>query len=333
MNPSRFGSAEAARHQGDAMKPRVLALIAAVAVLTLSIAPHGATAQAKKRIGVAFYSQTIPLYVEMRTGMEAEAAKRGVDLEFQYSGPDAQQQSNQIANFVTKKVDLILCSPFDKNALLNAYKAARAAGVPVISVANSIASTADEDAYVGSDWAKFGVLEMTAAVKAIGGKGTVGIIEGPPPISFVFGWDQGVQSVLAKNPGVIPVKLNGGLTIEAGLTEASNILTAHPDVKAIVSVSDELAEGTAQALKERGIAPGKVWVGGWDGYPQVVDMIKNNAGIDYTISNRGYTWGVLAVDTAADFLAGKKPKTHEVENPTVEITHANVNKLTYGSIH
>jgi ABC-type sugar transport system substrate-binding protein len=312
------------------MKLKPLALLAAVAVLTLSIAPHAASAQAaKKRIGVAFYSQTIPLYVEMRAGMEAEAAKRGVDLEFQYSGPDALQQSNQIANFVTKKVDLILCSPFNKDALLNAYKGARAAGIPIISVANSLASTADEDAYVGSDWSKFGVMEMTAAIKAIGGKGPIALIEGPPPISFVFGWDQGVQSVLAKNPDVtVAAKLNGPLTIEAGVTEASNVLTAHPDVKAIVAVSDELAEGAAQALKERGIAPGKVFVAGWDGYPSVVAMIKNNGGIDYTISNRGYTWGVLAVDTAADWLAGKKPKSHTVENPTVEITKANVNKLT-----
>jgi ribose transport system substrate-binding protein len=315
------------------MKLKSLALLAAVAVLTLSIAPHPASAQAKKRIGVAFYSQTIPLYVEMRAGMEAEAAKRGVDLEFQYSGPDALQQSNQIANFVTKKVDLILCSPFNKDALLNAYKGARAAGIPIISVANSLASTADEDAYVGSDWAKFGVLEMTAAIKAIGGKGPIALIEGPPPISFVFGWDQGVMSVLAKNPNVtVAAKLNGPLTIEAGVTEASNILTAHPDVKAIVAVSDELAEGTAQALKERGIAPGKVFVAGWDGYPSVVAMIKNNGGIDYTISNRGYTWGVLAVDTAADWLAGKKPKAHAVENPTLEITRANVNRLTAAEI-
>jgi len=316
------------------MNLRPLALLAAVAVLALSIAPHAATAQTKKRIGVAFYSQAIPLYVEMRSGMEAEAAKRGVDLEFQYSGPDAQQQSNQIANFVTKKVDLILCSPFDQNALLNAYKATRAAGIPIISVANSLASAADEDAYVGQDWSKFGTAEMTAVAKAIGGKGTIGIIEGPPAISFVHGWDTGVMDVLAKNPGItVAAKLNGGLTIEAGLNEASNILTAHPDVKAIVAVSDELAEGTAQALKERSIAPGKVFVAGWDGYPQVVDMIKNNGGIDYTISNRGYTWGVLAIDTAVDWLAGKKPKSHTIENPTVEVTHANAGKLSAAEIH
>jgi ribose transport system substrate-binding protein len=310
------------------VKLKSLALLAAVAVLTLSIAPHAATAQAKKRIGVSFYSQTIPLYVEMRAGMEAEAAKRGVDLDFQYSGPDALQQSNQIANFVTTKVDLILCSPFNKDALLNAYKAARAAGVPVISVANQLASTADEDAYVGADWSKFGVAEMSYVAKAIG-SGPIGLIEGPPPISFVYGWDQGVQSVLAKNPNItVAAKINGPLTIEAGLTAATNILTAHPDVKALVAVSDELAEGAAQALKSQGIVPGKVLVAGWDGYPQVVDMIKSNAGIDYTIANRGYSWGALAVDVAVDYLAGKKPKTHTIENKTLEVTHQNAGKLT-----
>jgi ABC-type sugar transport system substrate-binding protein len=57
-------------------------------------------------------------------------------------------------------------------------------------------------------------------------------------------------------------------------------------------------------------------------------MIKNNAGIDYTIANRGYSWGALAVDTAVDYLAGKKPKTHTIENKTLEVTHQNVGKLT-----
>jgi ribose transport system substrate-binding protein len=304
----------------------VLAPLTAVSLALSLMLP--AQAQTKKTIGVAFYSQTIPLYVDMRKGMEAEAAKRGIALEFQYSGPDAQQQSNQIANFVTKKVDLILCSPFDKNALINAYKGAKAAGVPIISLANDIGDPTVEDAFIGNDWSKFGRMEMTAALKAIGNSGPIGIIEGPPAIGFVYGWHQGAMDVLAKNPNVkVVADLNGPLTIDAGLTAASNILTAHPDVKAIVNVSDELAQGTAQALKERGIAPGKIFVAGWDGYPPVIDMIRTNGGIDYTIDNAGYTWGVLAVDTAADFLAGKKPKSHTIENPTFEVTKETVNKL------
>jgi ribose transport system substrate-binding protein len=311
------------------MKLSVAGVLTPLIVAALAFSPLvPAHAQTHKQIGVAFYSQTIPLYVEMRKGMEAEAAKRGVDLEFQYSGPDALQQSNQIANFVTKKVDLILCSPFDKSALINAYKGAKAAGVPVISLANDIVDPTAEDAFIGNDWSKFGTLEMTAAIKAIGGNGSIGIIEGPPAIGFVYGWHQGAMAVLAKYPNVkVVADLNGPLTIDAGLTAAGNILTAHPDVKAIVNVSDELAQGTAQALKERGIAPGKIYVAGWDGYPAVIDMIKSGGGIDYTIDNEGYNWGVLAVDVAADFLAGKKPKTHAIDSPYFEITKDTVNKL------
>jgi len=309
------------------LKPSALAAAFATTALLATFAPH-ANAQTHKQIGVAFYSQTIPLYVEMRKGMEAEAAKRGIDLEFQYSGPDALQQSNQIANFVTKKVDLILCSPFDKSALINAYKGAKAAGVPIISLANDIVDPTAEDAFIGNDWTKFGTLEMTAALKAIGYSGSIGIIEGPPAIGFVYGWHQGAMAVLAKYPNVkVVADLNGPLTIDAGLTAAGNILTAHPDVKAIVNVSDELAQGTAQALKERGIAPGKMYVAGWDGYPAVIDMIKNNGGIDYTIDNEGYNWGVLAVDVAADYLAGKKPKTHAIDSPYFEVTKDTGGKL------
>jgi ribose transport system substrate-binding protein len=299
-------------------KPSAIVASLAVAALVATFATHAGAQTARKKIGVAFYSQTIPLYVEMRRGMEAEAAKRNVDLQFQYSGPDAQQQSNQIANFVTTKVDLILCSPFDKNALINAYKAARTAGVPIISLANDISDPTAEDAFIGNDWAKFGRMEMTAAVKAIGGSGPIGIIEGPPAIGFV----------LSKYPNVkVVADLNGPLTIDAGLTAASNILTAHPDVKAIVNVSDELAQGTAQALKERSIGPGKIFVAGWDGYPAVIDLIKTNGGIDYTIDNQGYAWGVLAVDVAADYLAGKKPKSKSIDSPYFEVTKETVNKM------
>ncbi len=310
---------------------RTTALLALLLALIIGFPSRPAVAQtAHKRIGVAFYSQVIPLYVDMRAGMEAEAAKRGIDLEFQYSGPDAQQQANQIANFVTKKVDLILCSPFDKNALINAYKAARAAGVPVISVANDISDQSEEDAFIGTDWSRFGRMEMSAVVKAVKASGPIGIIGGPPTIGFVYGWHQGAEQILTQNPNVkVVADLNGPLTIEAGLNEANNILTAHPDVKALVTNSDELAQGAAQALKEHGIKPGTIFVAGWDGYPQTITMIKTNAGIDYTIANGAYSWGALAIDTAADFLAGKKPKEKSVFKPTLyEVTHENVNSLT-----
>jgi ABC-type sugar transport system substrate-binding protein len=52
--------------------------------------------------------------------------------------------------------------------------------------------------------------------------------------------------------------------------------------------------------------PGTIFVAGWD------------AGIDYTIANGAFSWGALAVDTAADFLAGKKPKQKSVYKPSTK---------------
>jgi ribose transport system substrate-binding protein len=308
---------------------RRLFLLPALALVALLAVPHSAPAQQKHyRVGVSFYSQLIPLYVEMRKGMEEEAGKRGVQLQFTYSGNDAQQQSNQIANFVTQHVDLILCSPVDSAGLVLAYQQARKAGIPVISVANKVPDK-DEDAFVGVDLEKAGEMEMGAAIQALHGKGTAALIEGPPQIAFVQQWKSGVQKALSKAPGVkIVADLNGGLTQNDGLTEANNILTAHPDVKAIVAVSDQTALGAAQALKERSIPAGKVWLSGWDGYPEVVDQIKNGGYIQYTIANRPFTWGQIAVDVAADWLAGKKPKQHIVRTPILAIDRANASKLT-----
>ncbi len=68
------------------MSFKLPALAAIAAIVALSIVPQHASAQAKRhKVGVSFYSQTIPLYVEMQQGMMAEAAKRNIDLEFQYS--------------------------------------------------------------------------------------------------------------------------------------------------------------------------------------------------------------------------------------------------------
>jgi ABC-type sugar transport system substrate-binding protein len=62
-------------------------LSVALAVFVLAVVPSMSPAQTKHlRIGVSLYSQTIPLYIEMRKGMEAEAAKRGIELNFSVLG-------------------------------------------------------------------------------------------------------------------------------------------------------------------------------------------------------------------------------------------------------
>src|SRR5690625_5220135 len=107
-----------------------------------------------KRIGISFYTKTIPMYSQMEDGIKKEAKKLGVDVEFAYADNSAETQSNQINTFVTKDFDAILASPVDADALVPAYQQARDAEIPIISVGEKLAKEEDEDLYIGPDLVK-----------------------------------------------------------------------------------------------------------------------------------------------------------------------------------
>lgn len=280
-------------------------------------------------IGVSFYTNTIPLYVQMKQGMEEEAKAKGVQLKFSYANNDAATQSSQIADFVTKKVNLILCSPVSVSALVPAYNQARQAGVPVISVANKVPD-ASEDAFIGQDWSFVGRAQVDAAAKALNGQGNVALITGPPVIDFVSQSTQGIKDALTKYPGmkIVAQAVDPDLSQNGGLDQANTILTAHPEVNVILASTDDIALGAVQALQEHKISPGKVFVAGLDGEPRAVDSIKAGQGLSFTISVKGVTWGKQAVDVAVDWIHGKKPSTHRVDSAYQVVDTSNVASLT-----
>jgi ribose transport system substrate-binding protein len=288
----------------------------------------------QKVIGVSFYTNTIPLYAQIRQGMEAEAKAKGVQLIFSYANNDAGTQSSQIADFVTKKVNLILCSPVSVAALAPAYNQARQAGIPVISVANKVAD-ANEDAFIGQDWSFVGRAQVDGAAKAFNSQAKIALITGPPVIDFVSQSVQGVKDELTKYPGlkIVAQAVDPDLSQNGGLDQANNILTAHPDVNAILASTDDIALGAVQALQEHHIALGKVFVAGLDGEPRAVDSIKNNQGLSFTISVKGVTWGKQSIDVAIDWLNGTKPSVHRVDSAYQIVDASNAASLTQDQLN
>jgi ribose transport system substrate-binding protein len=281
------------------------------------------------RIGVSFYSNVIPLYVEMEEGMRDKADELGVELEFAYADNSAENQSNQINTFITTGVDLILASPVDAAALTPAYQQARAAGIPIISVANKVANDADEDAYVGPDLVDQSARTLERVVEGMGGEGQLLLLSGPPQITFVqlqqTGWDQ----VLADNPGieVVDTAVVPDLSTAGAVDATAAALSANPGVTGILASIDDMALGAIQAADAAGIAPEDIFVAGWDGGPAAVEAIKAGT-YDLTLSQKPYTWGQIAVETAVDWLNGEKPDEHRVDTPDVFIDQENVNTLT-----
>jgi ribose transport system substrate-binding protein len=281
------------------------------------------------RVGVSFYSNVIPLYVEMEEGMRDKAEELGVELEFAYADNSAENQSNQINTFITTGVDLILASPVDAAALTPAYQQARTAGIPIISVANKVANDADEDAYVGPDLAEQSARTMERVVEGMGGEGKLLLLSGPPQITFVQLQQAGWEQVLAENPGieVVDTAVVPDLSTAGSVDATAAALSANPDVTGILASIDDMALGAIQAADAAGIAPEDIYVAGWDGGPAAREAIEAGT-YDLTLSQKPYTWGQIAIETAVDWLNGEKPEEHRVNTPDVFIDAENVTTLT-----
>jgi len=292
-----------------------------------STGTHGA----EPVIGVSFYSNTIPLYVEMAIGMKKEAAAEHVKLNFQYADDSASTQTSQIENFVTEHVAAILCSPVSPQALISAYQQADHAGIPIISVANKVPDQY-ETTYVGGNWTQDGKMMMQWVVDHIGASGQIVELTGPPTISFVHDMSVGWADVLAKYPKVKVVSdLAGELSETGGLTDATDALTAHPDVKAVVTDSDEVALGALEAMHNLHISPKTVLVTGQDGDPPNIASIKSGDGQAYDQALKPVTWGELAVKTAVGIIHGKKYGPL-VATPVQIVTRSNVDSLSASAL-
>lgn len=281
------------------------------------------------RIGVSFYSNVIPLYVEMQEGMEDKAEELGVELEFAYGDNNAENQANQINTFITTGVDLILASPVDAAALTPAYQQARQAGIPILSVANAVENEADEDAYIGPDLVEQSARTMERVIEGMGGSGKLLLMTGPPQIAFVQAQIEGWEQVLAENPDieVVDQVVVPDLSTAGAVDAASAALSANPDVSGILASIDDMALGAVQAADSAGIEPEEIFIAGWDGGPAAVEAIEAGT-YDLTLSQKPYTWGQIAIETAVDWLNGEKPEGHRVNTPDIFIDQENVTTLT-----
>lgn len=316
----------------------IVAIVSALALVGCgssksSGAKSGGSSSKPKVIGVSFYNNVIPLYTLMQMGMKSEAAKKHVTLKYSYANNSAATQAEQVTSFVNQHVDAILVTPIEAGALTRAYKDAADANIPIISFGNKVADK-DEDAFVGRDWSEVGRQMMEATAAGIGNSGDIIELAGPPDIEYVQGLQKGFDGVLAKHPGM---KVVGKVNITdqaqgAALGPATNLLTAHPGVKAVVGTSDDYSLAAVQAIGELKLDKKKIFVTGLNALPEAVTSIKSTDGMDYTISLKPISWGALSVDTALDFANGKKPSEHTVKSPLQEVTKSNVNSLTQAQL-
>lgn len=283
-------------------------------------------------IGVSFYSQQIPLFVEMLEGVNDLAAEKGVEIIFADGGGSAEEQTNQIENMITSGVDAIIASPVDATAMVPAYQSAQEAGIPIFSAANKVADEF-ESGFVGPDLVSYATQTMDRLIECMGGEGDLVLITGPPQISFVQLQQMGWDASLANHPdvNVVQTLVDEDLSTAKAVDLANSALTANPNVKGIMSSTDNIGVGVEQAIDGQGLDPASICTAGWDAQPNAIELVKEGS-YDLTLSYLAYKWGQVALETAIAAAQGTMPASHYVPTEGLFIDSTNVNDLTADQI-
>lgn len=286
----------------------------------------------KKVIAASLYSRDVPFYQAIADGLKQQAQDYGWDLKLVFSKPDPSEQIDAINSLLAQRPNGLVVVPMDANGLVPAAKQALAQDVPVISLADELADKSAETTYVGGDFVEYGRTKAKWIAEQLHGKGKVGIVHGIRGISFTEQQDQGAREEFAKHPGIKVVNgpYAGNFTADLGLTAAQNLLTANPDLSAIFFDNDDLALGGARAVADRGLK-GKVLVVGTDGLEAGLAGVRSGE-LDYTLSQCAVDQGREAIRALHGLLVEGKQPAKENITKSVEVTKANIGKVTGTSV-
>ncbi len=298
---------------------------AAAAVLASGLAFGTAGAAQAKTIGVALASDTNPFYIAMLKAIEARAKKLGYQVSVVNAQNDIAKQLNGVNDLIAKKVDGILISPIDATALCSAFDKAKAAKIPMMSIARGSACKS-QVLHISADEIKIGSDIANWTAKKLGGKGKVAMLAGPAGAQAFINFAKGYQDTMKKYPGIkIVFRQTMILNRENGLKYAEDALVAHPDLSAIYAANDEIALGAAQAVAASGKKK-QIIVTGMNGVPPAIRAVKQGK-MDLTVALNPFAWGTLGMNTMDAYLKGKKFQKKKVFVAHVLVDKGNVDKF------
>lgn len=226
-------------------------------------------------VGVALANFDLNFVSILRTQMQAELKANQLNSQFVDAKGDVALQVQQVDDFVNQGVDAIILNPVDTQGVLPMITAAKNAGIPLIFVNRKPEVKLPTDmAYVGSDSALGGEMQMEALAKKMNYKGNVAILMGALSNEEARERTRAVEAVIAKykDMKVIEKQSAKWQRNEAVDVVSSWLLNQRP-IDAIAANNDEMAIGAIMALNQA--KNEKILVAGIDGTPDGQQFVKN----------------------------------------------------------
>jgi ribose transport system substrate-binding protein len=299
-----------------------------VAWLLANLLATSTFAETKKldSIGLTVGDLGNPFFVQIAHGAESKAQQINGKVKFTAlsSNYDVNTQTNQIDNFISSNVNLILLGAADSKGIAPAVLRAKQAGVVVVAV--DVGAEGGVDATVTSNNKQAGTKDGAYVADRLKGKGQIVIVNGPP-VTAVTDRVAGFLEEIQKHPDlkIISQDQNAGGSRDGGLRVMSDLLTAFTQIDAVFAINDPTAIGCDLASKQA--QRKEFFIVGVDGSPDIVPFLKDPASlIAATAAQDPYLMAEEAVKIGYDIMQGKKPKEELTLIPVGLITKDNVDR-------
>ena len=259
-----------------------------------------------KTIGVSIQNREAQFYQDMENGMKSAASKYGYSLKVVDASRDNAKQQSQVEDFISQKIDAIVLTPYDSQAIGSAIVEANKAKIPVFTA--DIASTAKEGdvvAHIASDNVQGGAQAGKLMCAGLPNRsGAVAIID-EPEVTSVQDRVKGFKQAVAQCSVKIVADISGGGERAKASSVMEDLLQSHKDLKGVFGINDDSALGAAKAIQAAGLS-GKIVVVGYDATPEAQTAIKNGQMYGDAIQHPDQI-GSITIETIHDYFAGKTP--------------------------
>ena len=277
----------------------------------------------------------------VQKGYEDACSKLNANCQMVYVQTDGSVQE-QLANMeaaLSRKPDALITSIVDNNAFDDAIKRARDAGVIVIaSNVDDLEGAAGNarQAFIGQGFVPAGHSLAAALWKSVPTAGPLHILVGvsAPGQNWSEQRALGVTNFLDEQIKASPdlkityEKIDSGTDLATTGDRVGAYLSAHPETNAYFDTGFWDA-AVARVLTDRGVAPGKVLLGGFDLVPEVLDQMKAGY-IQVAVDQQPYMQGFMPVVEVylaktvglapSDIDTGQGIVTPDMVDPIVELS-------------
>lgn len=295
----------------------VLSAFAAFAAdpLTIAVIPKGTTHEFWKSIHAG----------AIKAQRELEAS--GTQVKLFWKGPlredDRDQQIQVVENFTTRGVSGIVLAPLDAQALIAPVRAAKQAGIPTVVIDSSLNSDMPVSA-VMTDNFNGGRIAADHLAKLVGEKGNVILLRYSVGSASTEAREAGFLDAIKKHPGIKLVSADqyAGATRETAYQAAQNLLNRFgKDLSGVFCPCEPISITMTKALRELGLAGGKVQVVGFDAGTQSVADLKAGD-VQALVVQNPMKMGYLGVKTVVAKIRNQ-PFEAKVDTGITLVTAAN----------